>query len=91
MDFRVTGDGLQPQYKEILSVLWKKMVNFETFEKRRLVARNQLSASFGMGSLQIHPENTAEGLQINLIQKYHQKFEQDNLTTFTQLLGGLLH
>jgi hypothetical protein len=67
------------------------MVNAETLQKRRLVARKRLSASFGMSGLQIQlPEETAEGLQINLIQKYHQKFEQGNYTKFTQLIGGPL-
>jgi hypothetical protein len=78
-------ETIQTLYKEILSFLWAKMVNAETLQKRRLVARKQ--ASFGMGHLQIqHPEETAKGLRINLIQKYHQNMEQGNPKKFTQAI-----
>jgi hypothetical protein len=46
-----------------------RTVDSEVSEKRKLVASQHLSASFGMGCFQ-HPDETAEGLQINLIQKY---------------------
>ncbi len=67
------------------------MVNAETFQKRSLVARKQLSASYDMDGLQIQfPEETAEGLRINLIQKYHWKVEQGNLTEKIQVIEELL-
>ena len=46
----------------------------QTISKRRLVAKNRISASFGMGGLQIpDPQTTVEGLQINLLQKLSKK------------------
>jgi hypothetical protein len=80
-----------PFSKEILSFLWTKTVN-KTFQKRRLVAKNKkLSASFGMGSLQIqHTEKTAEGLHINQVQKYFGKINQGVTTKPTHILESML-
>jgi hypothetical protein len=37
--FPATNEDLQPPHKEILSFLWTKIINAETFQIRRLVAR----------------------------------------------------
>jgi hypothetical protein len=39
MALPVTGEDLEPFHKEILSFLWTKIVNAETSQKRKLVAR----------------------------------------------------
>jgi hypothetical protein len=60
---------LQPLYKEIKSFLWTRTENDTMIQKRRLVAAKRLSASFDKGGLQIqHPEETAAGLRLILLQ-----------------------
>jgi hypothetical protein len=45
-----------------------------------------------MGGLQIqHPEETVQGLRINLILKYFHKSEQGNITTFISILENMFH
>jgi hypothetical protein len=51
MALPITGEDLLPLYKEILPLLFIKTVNMETFQKRLVVARERLSAGFGMGGL----------------------------------------
>jgi hypothetical protein len=75
---------LQSLYKEKLSFVWTRTVDSEISLKRKQVARKRLSASFSSGGLQIqHPDETADGLQINIIQKYLWKMEQGTYTKFT--------
>jgi hypothetical protein len=45
----ISEDPPQPSYKEILSFSWTKTINTETFQRRKLVARKQLLASFDKG------------------------------------------
>jgi hypothetical protein len=71
MTLPASGDGLVPLHKEILSVIWSCHVMAETIKKSHLVTSKPLSASLGKGRLQIqHPNEVAEGLRLNLIQKY---------------------
>ncbi len=61
-------------------------------QKRRLVAAKRLSASFDKGGLQIQlPEETAEGLQLNLLQKYFRKINNNQMTIFSCLILQILH
>ncbi|RPH76440.1 MAG: reverse transcriptase family protein, partial [Planctomycetaceae bacterium] len=91
MALPATEDALAPLYKEVLSFLWTKTVDGETIPKRRLVAAKRLSASFEKGGLQIqHPKETAEGLRLNLIQKYFRRMVQENSTHFTRIIESIL-
>jgi hypothetical protein len=77
--------------KDVLAFLWTRRESSETLQKRHLVAKKRLSASFGMGGLQIpHLEETAEELRINLIQKYLCKMVNGHDTKYTQLIGEIL-
>ncbi len=82
---------LQPLYKEIKSFLWTRTESDTTIQKRRLVAAKRLSASFEKGGLQIqHPEETAEGLRLNLLQKYFRKINNNQMTVFSHLIMEIL-
>ncbi len=87
----ISEQELQPLNKEILSFLWTRTVDSETVQKRRLVAKKRLSASFHKGGLQIqNPTETAEGLRINLIQKCFKKIAMGTESKFTQIVERLL-
>jgi hypothetical protein len=61
MALPVMKEDLRPLYNEIISFLWTRSANSETIKKRWLVSKRRLSASFGLGGLQIpHPSETAE-------------------------------
>jgi hypothetical protein len=82
---------LQHLYKEIKSFLWTRTENDTMIQKRRLVAAKRLSASFDKGGLQIqHPEETAEGLRLNLIQKYYRKINNNQTTIFSRIIMQIL-
>ncbi len=60
-------------------------------QKRRLVAAKRLSASFDKGGLQIQlPEETAEGLRLNLLQKYFRKINNNQTTIFSRIIFQIL-
>ena len=66
-------------FNEILSFLWTRQVDVEQVQKRRIVAKNQISASIELGGLNIpHPRNVIKGLQMNLIQKLFRKEMSDH-------------
>jgi hypothetical protein len=91
MALPVTEEYLQPLYKEIKSFLWTRTENGTTIQKRRLVAAKRLSASFGKGGLQIpHPNETAEGLRLNMIQKYYRKISNNQPSIFTNIIERIL-
>ena len=70
MSLPITNQITTDLCTDITSFLWTKQREGQTVAKRRLVAKNRISASFGMGGLQIpDPQTTVEGLQINLLQK----------------------
>jgi hypothetical protein len=74
MALPVQDKDVDPLYKEIQLFLWSKTVNQETVQKRRLVSRKRLSASFDKGGLEIqHPSEVAAGLRINLVQKLYKR------------------
>ncbi len=82
MALPVQDKDVDPLYKEIQLFLWSKTVNQETVQKRRLVSRKRLSASFDKGGLEIqHPNEVAAGLRINLVQKLYKR----NVTARTTL------
>jgi hypothetical protein len=87
----VTEAELNPLHKEILSFLWTRSNDLETIQKRRLVAAKRLSASFDKGGLQIqHHRKTAEGLQLNIIQKCFKRISVGNGSTLTRILEEML-
>jgi hypothetical protein len=58
--------------------------NDTMIQKRRLVAAKRLTASFDKGGLQISlPEETTEGLRLNLIQKYLRIINNDKHTKYS--------
>jgi hypothetical protein len=91
MALPVTATELDPLHNEILSFLWTRSNNRETIQKRRLVATKRIHASFDKGGLQIqHPAETAEGLQLNLIQKCFKRMNAENGSKFTEILEEML-
>jgi hypothetical protein len=57
------------------------------FSKKETSGKKAPFDQLWRGGLQIqHPGETAEGLRINLIQKYLQKLELGNHTKFTQMI-----
>ena len=75
-------------YKEIQSFLWTRQKEGETKQKRRLVAKNRLSASHSKGGLQIqHPMEHAKSLRLNLIQKI---WQMDNDNPYQSMLPKIL-
>jgi len=57
-------------HQEVLDFLWTRQEDGEKIQKRRLVAKDRIPASFNRGGLQVpHPAETAEGLHLNLLQK----------------------
>jgi hypothetical protein len=82
---------LQHLYREVKSFLWTRTENDTRIQKRRLVAAKRLSASFDKGGLQIqHPVETAEGLRLNLLQKYSRKITNDQPTIFSRIITQIL-
>ncbi len=89
MALPISTTYLQNLTTDIEKFMWQKHEDGEPRNKRRLVARNRLSASYTMGGLRlINVPEMNEGLQLNLIQKlaktnstYHQ---------FLQVIDNLL-
>jgi hypothetical protein len=91
MALPATEEDLHPLHKEIKSFLWTRTENDVTVQKRRLVVAKRLSASFDKGGLQIpHPNETAEGLRLNLIQKYFRKINNNQHTTYSHIIEQIL-
>ena len=77
-------------FNEILSFLWTRQVDEEQVQKRRIVARNWISASIELGGLNIpHPRNVVKELQMNLVQKLFRK-EMSDRDGDTKLLQEIL-
>ena len=89
MALPISTTYLQNLATDIEKFMWQKHEDGGPRNKRRLVARNRLSASYTMGGLRlINVPEMNEGLQLNLIQKlaktnstYHQ---------FLQVINNLL-
>jgi hypothetical protein len=63
-------------YQEVLDFLWTRQQDGEKIQKRRLVAKDRISASFNKGGLQVpHPSDTAEGLHLNMLQKIYNRIQ----------------
>jgi hypothetical protein len=91
MALLATEKDLQPLYKEIKSFLWTRTENEAAIQKRHLVAAKRLSASFDKVGLQIpHPEDIADGLRLNLIQKYFRKLVNNQPTTYFHIIEQIL-
>jgi hypothetical protein len=60
--------------KEVTDFLWTRQEEGAKIQKRRLIAKNRISASFEKGGLQVpHPADTADGLHLNLLQRIYNK------------------
>jgi len=74
MALPVQEEPMKELHQEVLDFLWTRQQDGEKIQKRRLVAKDRISASFNKGGLQVpHPSDTAEGLQLNLLQKIYNR------------------
>ena len=65
-------DYMKDLQKEITDFLWTRQQEGAKIQKRRLIAKNRISASFEKGGLQVpHPTDTADGLHLNLLQRVY--------------------
>ncbi len=65
-------DYMKDLQKEITDFLWTRQQEGVKIQKRRLIAKNRISASFEKGGLQVpHPTDTADGLHLNLLQRVY--------------------
>jgi hypothetical protein len=73
------AESMKALHQEILDFLWTRQHDGEKLQKRRLVAKDRISASFDKGGLQVpHPSDTADGLHLNLLQKIYNKIRLPN-------------
>jgi hypothetical protein len=81
-----TEEDLLSLYKEIVSFLWTKQ-SMQNFSKKEISGKKAPVGQLWRGGLKIqHPGETAEGLRINLIQKYLRKLELGSHTKFAQMI-----
>jgi hypothetical protein len=67
-------DHMKDLQQEITDFLWTRQEEGVKIQKRRLIAKNRISASFEKGGLQVpHPADTADGLHLNLLQRIYNK------------------
>jgi hypothetical protein len=86
MALPVRKETMKRLHQEILDFLWTKQQDGETIQKRRLVAKDRIPASFNRGGLQVpHPADTAEGLHLNLLQKIQNKVRLPHIYPPSQL------
>lgn len=92
MTLPIYTEQADSMFDEILSFLWKRHSDGNEVQKRILVSKKRISASYEMGGLQIpHPQQTIEGMQINIIQKiYRKKANKEQDTNVGLLLDHLL-
>jgi hypothetical protein len=66
MSLPVFTKQLDDHMDNLMMFMWTKQKDGQTIQKRKLVAKKRLFASYKMGGLQINdPTTTLEGLQIN--------------------------
>ena len=71
--------------------MWTKQEDGETRQKRVLVSKKRLNASFNMGGLQIQdPEQKSAAMKMNLIQKLYKKLTSEPENNLLLLLGCTL-
>jgi hypothetical protein len=81
----------EPLFSEILRFLWTKQVDGHTKQKRRLVAKQKISAGLEMGGLGIqHPDEIIQGFQLNLLRKIHKQGRAHPAGNLPSILTGLL-
>jgi len=85
------AEHIKALHQEIIDFLWTRQQEGETIQKRRLVAKDRISASFEKGGLQVpHPADTADGLHLNLLQKIYNKIRLPDRYP-NSLLPNILH
>jgi hypothetical protein len=78
-------------FSEILRFLWTKQVDGRTAQKRRLVAKQRISAGLDMRGLGIpHPDEIIQGFRQNLIKKINRQHRQNPSAHLSTILAGLL-
>jgi hypothetical protein len=77
---------------EIYSFLWTKQEAGITKQKRRLVAKDRISAGCEMGGLSVNtPAQMMDGMQQNLIQKIYRKIDTTQETIYMAYVKLLLN
>jgi hypothetical protein len=67
-------DHIKDLQQEIIDFLWTRQEEGAKIQKRRLIAKDRISASFEKGGLHVpHPADTADGLHLNLLPKIYNK------------------
>jgi hypothetical protein len=91
MALPVHQETMKKLHQEVLDFLWTRQEDGEKIQKRRLVAKDRIPASFNREGLQVpHPTDTAEGLHLNLLQKIQnrirlpQRFPPSHLPTILE-------
>ncbi len=84
-------DHIKDLQQEITDFLWTRQQKGKKIQKRRLIAKNRISASFKKGGLQVpRPADTADGLHLNLLQKIYNKIRLPDRYP-DSLLPNILH
>jgi hypothetical protein len=84
-------DHIKDLQQEIIDFLWTRQEEGAKIQKRRLIAKDRISASFEKGGLQVpHPADTADGLHLNLLQKIYNKIRLPDRYP-NSLLPNILH
>ncbi len=67
-------DHIKDLQQEIIDFLWIRQEGGAKIQKRRLIVKDRIPASFEKGGLQVpHPADTADGLHLNLLQTIYNK------------------
>ncbi len=84
-------ETMKKLHQEVLDFLWNRQEEGEKIQKRRLIAKDRIPASFNRGGVQVpHPADIAEGLHLNLLQKIQnrirlpQRFPLSHLPTILE-------
>jgi len=78
----------EKMFQDLTRFLWTSTKGGVAQNKRRLIAKNRLCASFEMGGLQInHPQDVIIGLQLNLLQRHTKKL----FTGFSEIIENILN
>ncbi len=84
-------DHIKDLQQEIIDFLWTRQEEGAKIQKRRLIAKDRISASFEKGGLQLpHPADTADGLHLSLLQKIYNKIRLPDMYP-NSLLPNILH
>ncbi len=84
-------DHIKDLQQEIIDFLWTRQEEGAKIQKRRVIAKDRIFASFEKGGLQApHPADTADGLHLCLLQKIYNKIRLPDMYP-NSLLPNILH